>query len=333
MLDSAMKRRRLINAIAVTLLAVPVLTSAQQAAKVPRIGFLAFNTAEIGRPTIMAFRRGLVERGWVDGQNILVEVRLADGKAHRLPGLAVELVDLKVDLIVAASSASTRAAMDATKTIPIVMAASANAVGEGFISSLARPGGNVTGMTFLGGPEIAGKQLELLKEIAPAGSRIAVLANPNNLSHADFLREITTAARMLGVQIQNLDANSPDQLQQAFAAIPRDRNSAVLVLTDSMFLGQRQQIVNLAAGRKLPALYSQREFVDDGGLLAYGPNLVEMFRRSAFHVDKILKGAAPGTMAVEQPTKFELVINLKTAKGLGLAIPRPLLLRADEVIE
>jgi putative ABC transport system substrate-binding protein len=333
MLDSAMKRRRLINAIAVTLLAVPVLTSAQQAAKVPRIGFLAFNTAEIGRPTIMAFRRGLVERGWVDGQNILVEVRLADGKAHRLPGLAVELVDLKVDLIVAASSASTRAAMDATKTIPIVMAASANAVGEGFISSLARPGGNVTGMTFLGGPEIAGKQLELLKEIAPAGSRIAVLANPNNLSHADFLREITTAARMLGVQIQNLDANSPDQLQPAFAAIPRDRNSAVLVLTDSMFLGQRQQIVNLAAGRKLPALYSQREFVDDGGLLAYGPNLVEMFRRSAFHVDKILKGAAPGTMAVEQPTKFELVINLKTAKGLGLAIPRPLLLRADEVIE
>ena len=331
--ESATRRRLLIRTVATVLTALPIVVGAQQRSNPPRIGFLGFNTAEIAQPTTAAFRQGLLERGWVDGQNIAIEVRLADGKAERLPGLAAELVNLKVDVIVAASSASTRAAMHATKTIPIVMAASANAVGEGFIASLARPGGNVTGMTFLGGPEIAGKQLELLKEIAPSATRIAVLANPNNLSHAAFLEEIRMAARRLRVRIQVLEARSPDQLQQAFAAIPRDGASSVLVLTDSMFLGQRREIVNLAAGNKLPALYSQREFVDDGGLVAYGPNLADMFRRSAFHVDKILKGAIPGSLAVQQPTKFELVVNLKTATVLGLAIQRPFLLRADEVIE
>ena len=333
MRESVTRRRLLISTVVAALIAVPIVIEAQQPGNVPRIGFLGFNTATIAHPTIAAFRQGLLERGWVDGHNIVVEVRLADGKAERLPGLAAELVNLKVAVIVAASSASTRAAMDATRTIPIVMAASANAVGEGFISSLARPGGNVTGMTFLGGPEIAGKQLELLKAITPSASRIAVLANPGNLSHTVYLKEIATAAQQLGVRTQTVEARSPDQLEQAFAVIVRDRASSVLVLTDSMFLGQRQKIVNLAAGSKLPALYSQREFVDDGGLVAYGPNLVEMFRRSAFYVDKILRGATPGDLAVEQPTKFELVINLKTSKALRLAIERSLLLRADEVIE
>lgn len=329
--ESATRRRLLIGTLA-ALAAVPV-ARAQPSAKVPRIGYLALNTAGIVRPAMAAFRRGMLELGWVDGQNIVVEVRLADGKAERLPALAVELVNSKVDVMVAASSASTRAAMDATTTIPIVMAASANAVGEGFISSLARPGGNVTGVTFLGGAEIAGKQLELLKEISPSASRIAVLANPRNLSHTAYLKEAATAARRLGVRTQTVEAGSPDQLEHAFVEIARDRASSVLVLTDSMFLGQRQRIVNLAAGSKLPALYSQREFADDGGLVAYGPNLVEMYRRSASYVDKILRGSAPGDLPVEQPTQFELVINLKTAKVLGLAIHRPLLLRADDVIE
>jgi putative ABC transport system substrate-binding protein len=333
MRNAVTRRRLLIRTAAAALIAVPIGIAAQQPGNVPRIGFLGFNTATIAHPTIAAFRQGLLERGWIDGRNIVVEVRLADGKAERLSALAAELVDLKVAVIVAASSASTRAAIDATRTIPIVMAASANAVGEGFISSLARPGGNVTGMTFLGGPEIAGKQLELLKEITPSASRIAVLANPGNLSHTVYLKEIATAAQKLGVRTQTVEARSPDQLERAFAGIVTERASSVLVLTDSMFLGQRQKIVNLAAGSKLPALYSQREFVDDGGLVAYGPNLADMFRRSAFHVDKILKGAVPSSLAVEQPIKFELVVNLKTAKTLALALQHTLLLRADEVIE
>ena len=329
-----MKRRSFLGAVAgVVLAGAPPLAAAQQAAKVPRIAFLGFNTPEIARPSVDAFRQGLRERGWVDGQNIIVEFRFAGGHVERLPGLVAELIKLGVDTIVAGSSASTRAAKNATKTVPIVMAASADAVGEGFVESLAHPGGNITGMTFLAGSEIAGKQLELLKEVAPSTSKVAVLANPSNGAHAAFVKELAIAAPRLVLQLQVVEAGSSGQLDRAFAAITRDLPPALLVLTDSLFVGQRRRIVNFSATKRLPALYSQREFVDEGGLVSYGPSLSDMARRSALHVDKILKGAVPGDMPVEQPTKFELVINLKTANALGLNVSQTMLLRADEVIQ
>ena len=231
------------------------------------------------------------------------------------------------------SSAATWAAKNATQSIPIVMAASANAPGEGLVTSLAHPGGNITGMTFLAGPEIAGKQLQLLKEVAPAASRIAVLTNPTNRAHAAFANEVKVAARSFGAQVQVLEAPNPDQLDSAFAAMTKEHATALLVLTDSTFLGQQKRIANLAARSRVPALYSQKEFVEVGGLISYGPSLHDMFRHAATHVDRILRGAKPGDIPVEQPTKFELVINLKTAKGLGLTIPKDMLLRADEVIK
>ncbi|TMH06436.1 MAG: ABC transporter substrate-binding protein, partial [Betaproteobacteria bacterium] len=225
---------------------------------------------------------------------MLIEIRFAEGKVDQFPALIAELIRLNVDVIVTTSSATTWAAKDATKSIPIVMAASANALGEGLVTSLAHPDGNITGMTFLAGPEIAGKQLQLLKEVAPTASRVAVLTNPTNKSHAAFARELKVAARSLGAQLQVLEAPNPDQLDSAFAAMTRERVAALLVLTDSMFVGQQQWIVDLAAKSRLPALYSQREFVDAGGLASYGPGLSDMFRRAATHVDKILRGAKPG---------------------------------------
>jgi putative tryptophan/tyrosine transport system substrate-binding protein len=213
-----------------------------------------------------AFRQELRERGWVDGQNIVIEVRSSEGMVDQLPSLVAELIRLKVDVIVTTSSGTTWAAKDATKSIPIVMTASADALGEGLATSLAHPGGNITGMTFLAGPEIAGKQLQLLKEVALAASRVAVLTNPTNRSHAAFGRELKLAARSLGMQLQVLEAPNPDRLDSAFAAMTRDRAEALLVLTDSMLVGQRRRVVDLAARSSLPALYSQKEFVVDGGL-------------------------------------------------------------------
>jgi len=326
-------RRGFISAVAGVHLAIPHATTAQPVGKVPRIGWLGFNAPEAVPHQYAAFRQGLRDHGWVEGRNILIEYRSAGGRADRLPALAAELVRLDVDLLVTASSASTRAAKDATTTIPIVMAASANAPAEGLVASLARPGGNITGMTFLAGPEIAGKQLQLLKEVVPAAARIAVLVNPANASHAAFLQAVQVAARSLEVQLQVAQAQTPDQIEGALAAITRERAAAMLVLTDAMFLGQYRRLADLAARSRLPAMYSQREFVEAGGLVAYGPSLPEMFRRAATHVDKILRGAKPVELPVEQPTKFELVINLKTAKTLGIVIPQSVLLRADEVIE
>ena len=327
-----MDRRAFIGVVAVALLTFPLAIEAQQAGKVPRIGYLGQNNTEIGQHQLAAFREGLRERGWVEGQNIVIEFRYANGKVDQLPALVSELVRLKVDIIVTTSSATTWAAKSATQSIPIVMAASANALGEGLVTSLAHPGGNITGMTFLAGPEIAGKQLQLLKEVAPAASRVAVLTNPTNRSHAAFAREVKVAARSLGTQVQVFEAPNPDQLDSSFAAMTKEHAAALLVLTDSMFVGQRQRVADLAARSRLPALYSQREFVDAGGLVSYGPSLSDMFRRATTHVDKLLRGAKPGDIPVEQPTKFELVINFKTAKALGLTIPQSLLLRADEVI-
>ena len=328
-----MDRRTFIGAVAGGLVFAPSAAEAQQPGKVPRIGYLVQNSAETARPTVAAFREGLRERGWVEGQTIVIEVRYADGKLDRLPALVSELIRLKVDVIVTTSSGSSWAAKNATPSIPIVMAASANAPGEGLIASLARPGGNITGMTFLAGPEIVGKQLQILKEVGPTASRVAVLSNPTNRAHAAFVRELRVAARSLGVQLQVLEAQNPDQLDSAFAAMTKEHAAALLVLTDSVFVGQHRRIADLAARSRLPALYSQREFVDAGGLVSYGPNLVDMFRRAATPVDKILRGAKPGDIPVEQPKTFELAINLKAAKALGITIPQSLLLRADEVIE
>jgi len=318
---------------AVVLLASPLSTRAQQSGKVPRIAFLALNNPESARQLLAAFRQGMREHGWVDGQNIVIELRFAQGKTERLPALVAELIDTKVDIIVATSSVATKIAKDATQSIPIVMATSLDALGEGFVVSLAHPGGNVTGMTFFAGPEIAGKQLELLKTAIPSATRIAVLTNPNNAAVPTFIHESRVAARAFGLQVQSIEARSPDQLDAAFAAMTSEHASALLVVSDSLFYGQRRRIVALAARNMLPAMYSQKEFVDAGGLISYGANLPDMYRRAAAHVDKILKGASPQDIPVEQPTKFELVINRNTAKVLGITIPQALLLRADELIQ
>jgi len=325
-------RRTFVGAAAGALLAMPFGIRAQQAGQAPRIGYLVQNYTDTAQPQLSAFREGLRERGWIDGQNIVIETRFGEGRLDRLPALVSELIRLKVDVIVTSSSGTSWAAKNATQSIPIVMAASANALGEGLVASLAHPGGNITGMTFITGPEIAGKQLQLLKEVAPAASRVAMLTNPTNRSHAAFAREVRIAARSLGAQVQTLEAANSEQLDGAFAAMTREHAGSLLILTDSVFVGQRKRIVSLAASSRLPALYSQREFVDGGGLISYGPSLSNMFRRAATHVDKILKGAKPGDLPIEQPTTFELVINLKAAKALGLTVPQSLLLRADDVI-
>jgi putative ABC transport system substrate-binding protein len=331
--DAVIDRRRFIGVLAGAALAAPRCATAQQSEKAPRVGCLMFNSAENAKTVLTALREVLQERGWIEGKTIRLEYRYAEGSADRLPALVRELIDLKVDIIVAASSASTRAAKAATRTIPIVMLSSADAIGEGFVTSVARPGGNITGMTFLVDPEIAGKQLELLKEAAPKAARVAVLVNPRNDSHAAFAREARAAAGRLGTPVHMLQVRTPEQLDETFATMSRERGTALLVLTDAMFWGQRRRIVELAAKSGVPAMYSQREFVDAGGLVSYGPSLVDMSRRAAVQVDKILRGAKVGELPVEQPTKFELVLNLKTATALGLTIPPSLLLRADQVIE
>jgi ABC-type uncharacterized transport system substrate-binding protein len=313
------------------LITLPLAVRAQTPGRVPRLGFAVRNTAAQTRPVVEAFRQGLAEHGWVDGVNAVFDVRYANGKDEQIPSLVAGLIDAGVDIIVTTSSASTWAAKSATRTIPIVMTASADAVGEGLVASLAQPGGNVTGMTFLVGPGIASKQMQLLRELVPSASRVTVLANPTNRSHMAYASELK--ARASGVRLQEVQASKPDQLEGAFAAMASERADALLVLTDSLFLGQRQRIVALAAQRNLPALYSQREYVDAGGLASYGPSLTEMSRRAAAHVDKILRGAKPGDIPVEQPTKFELVVNRKTAQGLGLPVPQSLLLRADQLID
>ena len=331
--NSVIDRRTFVGAASGVLLTLPLAVEAQQAGRVPRVGYLAQNSPETSPHLHAAFWQELRERGWVDGRNIRREIRSPDGKIELLPALIAELIHLQVDVVVTTSSASTWAAKNATQSIPIVMAASADALGEGLVDSLARPGGNVTGMTFAPGPEIAGKQLQLLKEVAPAASRVAVLANPTNRSHVAFAKELKAGARSIGAQLQFFEASNPDQVDSAFTAMTRDRAAALLVLTDSGFVGQRRRIADLAASSRLAAMYSQREFVDVGGLVSYGPSLTDMFRRAAIHVDKLLRGAKPGDIPVEQPTKFELVINLKTAKALGLKFPQTVLLRADEVIQ
>ncbi len=306
------------------------IAEAQKPAKVRRIGYLASGSG-LG-PGEEAFRQGLRELGYVEGQNIAIEYRFAMGKEDRLHDLAAELARLKVDVIVTPSTLDAVAAQQATKTIPIVMALSSDPVGTGLVASLARPGGNITGLTTLS-PELNGKRLELLKETVPRLARVGVLWNLANPDKALEFEQIEVAARQLRLQLQSLEVRGPDDFEKAFRGATTKRASALLTLTDTLTITQQSQIVELAAKRRLPAMFQTGEFVEAGGLMSYGPNDAALFRRSATYVDKILKGAKPGDLPVEQPTRFELVINLKTAKKIGLTIPPEMLVRADKVLK
>jgi ABC-type uncharacterized transport system substrate-binding protein len=305
---------------------------AQQPTKIPRIGYLSPNSLSFNPARIEAFRQGLRELGYVEGKNIVIEYRNTEGKLDRLPSLAAELVRLKVDIIVTTSPAPTRAAKEATSTIPIVFAQDGDPVASGFVASLARPGGNITGLSTLA-PELSGKRLELLKEVVPKLSRVAVFGTSTTPSTAPTIKETELAAGAFKVQLQYLDVLEPKDIETAFRTATKGRADAVLVLAGPVVLFQRTQIAELALKSRLPAIYPQTEFTEAGGLMYYGANTPDMYRRAATYVDKILKGARPGDLPVEQPTKFELVINLKTAKQIGVTIPPNVLARADKVIK
>ena len=315
--------------------AAPLAAVAQRAAKVARIGYLSPNLASSPRLRD-AFLQGLRDLGYVEGRNVAIEYRDAEGKLERLPALTAELIALKVDVIfVGGGTRVTLAAMQATKTIPIVFTGVGDPVESGLVTNLARPGGNVTGLSSLG-PELVGKRLELLKQAVPGVSRVAVLWLPGALGERtdkDMLTGADAAARALGVRLQFVEARGPDDFAKAFSDMSNARASALAVMPSNRFLREHKRIVDLAAEKRLPAVYTSREFVDAGGLMSYGANSADLHRRAAIYVDKILKGAKPGDLPVEQPTKFELVINLKTARALGLTIPQPVLARADEVIQ
>jgi len=305
-------------------------TEAQQPKKVPRIAWLG--AARTSSPRIEAFRQGLHELGYAVGKSIFIEYRYAEGKLDRLPAFAAELVRLKVDVIVTGSPQATRSAKQATSTIPIVMAFDDDPVGSGFVASLARPGGNITGLSTLF-PEMSGKQLELLKEIVPKLSHVAVLGNASQPGNPQALREINLTADAFGVQVQYLEVRGPKDIETAFREASKERAEAVLVLSTTILYFNRRQVSDLAVKSRLSTIYGRPEYVDDGGLVYYGPSYTDMYRRVAVYVDKILKGAKPADLPVEQPTKFELIINLKAAKQIGLTIPPNVLVRADKVIK
>ena len=319
-------------ALGALLWALGSLADAQQQAKVPRIGYLGTASASANLVRIEAFRQGLRELGYVEGKSIVIEYRWAEGKLDRIPALAAELVRLKVDIIVASGTTSTRAAKEATVTIPIVMGFNNDPVGNGFVTSLAHPGGNITGLSTLA-PEISGKQLELLKEIVPKLSRVAVLGSSTTPGNAQARREIELAAGALKVQLQYLDVLATKDIETAFRAASNGRADAVVVLQSFVVLPQRKQIADLAVKNRLPAIYYSIEYVEDGGLMTYSVSVTDLSRRAATYVDKILKGAKPADLPVEQPTKFELIINLKAAKQIGLTIPPNVLAGADKVIK
>jgi len=320
--------------IIVWMVAGVLIAEAQQPAKVPsRIGFLGATSSTANAPLRDAFRQGLHELGYVEGANIIIEYRHADGRSERFPELAAELVRLKVDVIVTGAVGTTKAAQQATSTIPIVMAnIGADPVGMGLVTSLARPGGNVTGLTNIA-PELSPKRLELLKEAFPRVSRIAVFRNPTNPSHEVHVKEIEVTARALGLRLQPVEVQGPGDFDKVFSAITKERAHALLTIPDPLINLEERRIADFAAKSRLPAMYHRSEAVDAGGLMAYGANYVDLFRRAASYVDRILKGAKPADLPVERPTKFELIINLKTAKALGVKIPAHLLMEADKVID
>jgi putative tryptophan/tyrosine transport system substrate-binding protein len=318
-------------ALCVILFAVCQSAEAQQPKKVPRIVYLAVSHASANAGRLEAFRQGLRDIGYVEGENIVIEDRYADGKFDRLPALAAELVRLKVDVIITAGPPVTRAVKEATATIPVVMAQDGDPVGNGFVASLARPGGNITGMSQLA-PEISGKQLELLNETVPNLARVAVLGTSTRPGNAQALKETELAAGTFGLRLQYLDVRGPKDIETAFREARKGRAGAVLVLQGPVFTSQRTQVADLAAKTRLPAIYPQTEYTEAGGFMSYGVNTSDLFRRAAYHVDRILKGAKPADLPVEQATKFELMINLKAAKQIGLTVPPSVLARADRVI-
>jgi putative ABC transport system substrate-binding protein len=314
------------------LLALLHRAEAQQPTKIPRIGYLGVaNSSSAFSTRFEAFRQGLRDLGYVEGKNIVIEYRYSEGKRERADELAAELVRLKVDVVVTSGQSMTQAAKEATSTIPIVMAQDSDPVGNGFVASLAHPGGNVTGLSNLR-PELSGKRLELLKEIVPGLSRVAVLASSNEPGNARIVKELELAAGAFGVQLQVLDVLSSKDIEIAFRAATKAHTDALLVVDSAILAGHRRDIANLALKNGLPAIYGSSDWVEPGGLVAYGPSFADLARRAAIYVDKILKGAKPADLPVEQPNKFELFINLKTAKQIGLPIPPNVLARADKVI-
>ena len=328
-----MDRRAFLCMLAASnVLAGGLAAEAQQTGKVWRVGRLSPSLRETDAPLLHAFRTGMRSFGWIDGQTFTVEDRFAEGKPERLPQLAADLVRQHVDVILAGSVPGALAAKNATATIPVVMVATGDPIGSGLVVNLARPAGNLTGVTGLG-QELNAKRLEVLKGAVPRLSHVAVLANPASAYTGPFLKEREGLARDLGVRLRVMEADDPDRLKAAFATMASERAGALMVLTDIMFITHRRAIVELAARHRLPAVYGEREYVNDGGLMCYGANLEDMYRRAAFYVDRILKGVRPSELPIEQPTKFDLVLNLKTANALGLTIPPSLLQRADQVIE
>jgi putative tryptophan/tyrosine transport system substrate-binding protein len=316
------------------LFAFCVSAEAQQPTKVPRIGYLSgasFSSSSMSA-RIEAFRQVLRQLGYVEGKNIFIEWRSAEENADRMQELAAELVRLQVDVIVTGGSTSTRSAKKATSTISIVMAQDDDPVGSGFVASLARPGGNITGLSTLS-PELSGKRLELLKEIVPGLSRVAVIGNLTSPGSPQGLKEIELAAGALGVKLQHLDVQNPNAIETAFRAAGKGRADAVIELSGAVLISQRTRVAELAAKSRLPAIYHRREFVEAGGLMSYATNIIDLERRAAIYVDKILKGAKPAELPVEQPKKFEFIINLQAAKQIGLTIPPNVLARADRVIK
>jgi len=328
-----MDRRRFLLTSLAGAVAAPLAAMAKEQGRVPRVGVLAPRTRADAAPFVDGFLRGLRERGWVDGKSIGLEYRFADGQYDRLPDLAADLVRIKVDVILAGSSSSAVAARNATRTIPIVMGTSSDPVELGLAGSLARPGGNVTGLSFSFDLELLGKELELLKEVVPNARRVAFLLNPTNPGSKLAIKSVKSRAKSLGVQLQLLEARGPSEFEAAFEAMARERAEALLVAPDPIFGFHRTRLQDLVAKSRLPAMYGLREHTEAGGLMSYSVDIGDSFRRAATYVDKILRGAKPGDLPIEQLSKFELVINLKTAKALGLTIPPSVLARADQVIE
>ena len=326
-------RRAFLGTLAVGLLASPLAARAQQAGNVYRIGVVLGGSPTHTLQAQEAFQKGLRDLGYVEGRNLTIDWRFAEGRLDRTPQLAADLVRHKVDVIFAPGTAAAQAAMKATATIPIVIATAGNPVGDQLVGSLARPGGNVTGLTMFAGPEMGGKYLQLLREAAPTVSRVAVLWSPLTPPERGLLKEAGSATRALGLEIQPVIAQRPEEIEGAFAAMSRAHANGLIVMPDALYLNFRVRIADLAGKARLPAMYGFRENGEAGGLMSYGASLPDLMRRAAGYVARILRGAKPADLPVEQPTKFELVINVKTAKSLGLTIPPSLLQRADEVIQ
>ncbi len=327
-------RAGLIVSLVLAVVSATVAAEAQPAGKTARIGFLSPSSSSDTRISnvLDAFRQGLGELGYSEGRSVVIEARWADGKYERLPGLAAELVRLKVDVIVAVAAPAIRAAKGATSTIPIVMAVVVDPVATGLVASLAHPGGNITGLSSTA-TDLVAKQLEMLREVSPRVSRVGVLWNPENQGNRPQLREAEVAAQRLSMHLRPVEARSPAALDSAFAALARERVDALIVLVDVVFIEHRRRVAELAARSRLPAVYGLPEQAEAGGLMAYSADRSELFHRVAIYVDKILKGARPADLPIEQPTRFELIVNLRTAKALGITMPASLLARADRVIE